>query len=128
MNQLAEDDYSRVMEVIRQAVELGQQNDTAFATQIMEAVVEEFPGLAIGHSYLGWILSRTGRHREAIEQSRVAVQMEPASERISLLLFRALWGAGERNEALHEMNRFTAIGHSDEYSKMMEEWEKIAEA
>jgi hypothetical protein len=47
MNQLAEDDYSRVMEVIRQAVELGQQNDTAFATQIMEAVVEEFPGLAI---------------------------------------------------------------------------------
>lgn len=128
MNQLAEDDYARVMEVIRQAVELGQQNDTAFATQIMEAVVEEFPGLAIGHSYLGWIFSRSGRHREAIEQGRVAVQMEPESERVSLLLFRALWGAGERNEALNEMKRFTAIGHSDEYSKMMEEWEKIADS
>jgi predicted Zn-dependent protease len=128
MNQLEEDDYARVMEVIRQAVELGQQNDTAFATQIMEAVVEEFPGLAIGHSYLGWILSRSGRHREAIEQGRVAVQMEPESERVSLLLFRALWGAGERNEALNEMKRFTAIGHSDEYSRMLEEWEKIAES
>lgn len=128
MNQMEEDDYSRVMEVIRQAVELDQQNDTAFATQIMEAVVEEFPGLAIGHSYLGWIFSRNGRHREAIEQGRVAVQLEPESERISLLLFRALWSAGERNEALNEMKRFTAIGHSDEYAKMLEEWEKIAES
>lgn len=124
MSQLEEDDYARVMEVIRHAVEAGEQNDTAFATQIMTAVVEEFPGLAIAHGYLGWILSRGGRHREAIEHGRVAIQLAPASERVSMLFFRMLWGAGERNEALDEVKRFTAIGDSDEYSRMLEEWAK----
>jgi tetratricopeptide (TPR) repeat protein len=122
---MADDVELRVMEVIRQAVELDQQNDTAFATQILTAVVAEFPGLAIGHSYLGWILSRGGRHREAIEHGRVAVQLSPQSEKASLALFRVLWGAGERDLAFEEMKRFVAIGHSDEYSLMMKEWEQI---
>jgi hypothetical protein len=39
-----------------------------------------------------------------------------------MLFFRVLWGAGERNDALNEVKRFTAIGHSDEYSRMLEEW------
>ncbi|MFY9856042.1 MAG: bacterial transcriptional activator domain-containing protein [Terracidiphilus sp.] len=128
MNKLEEDDLRRVMEVIRHAVEFAENNDSAFATQILTAVVEEFPGLAIGHSYLGWILSRSGRHREAIEHGRVAVRLEPESERVSLLLFRVLWGAGERGDAFEEMKRFMAVGHSDEYSKLMEEWTQIAES
>lgn len=125
MNQMADDVELRVMEVIRQAVELDRQNDTAFATQILTAVVAEFPELAIGHSYLGWILSRGGRHREAIEHGRVAVQLSPQSEKASLALFRVLWGAGERELAFEEMKRFVAIGHSDEYSLMLKEWEQI---
>jgi tetratricopeptide (TPR) repeat protein len=125
MNEMADDVELRVMEVIRQAVELDQQNDIAFATQILTAVVAEFPGLAIGHSYLGWILSRGGRHREAIEHGRVAVQLSPQSEKASLALFRVLWGAGERDLAFEEMKRFVAIGHSNEYSLMMKEWEQI---
>jgi two-component SAPR family response regulator len=86
-----------------------------------------FPGLAIGHSYLGWILSRGEEHCEAIEQGRIAVQLEPASERVSLLLFRVLWSAGERDEALSEMRRYMAIGHSEEYSRMMTEWEQLVD-
>jgi hypothetical protein len=125
MNEMADDVELRVMEVIRQAVELDRQNDTAFATQILTAVVAEFPGLAIGHSYLGWILSRGGRHREAIEHGRVAVQLSPHSEKASLALFRVLWGAEERDLAFEEMKRFVAIGHSNEYSLMMKEWEQI---
>lgn len=115
----------RVMEVIRQAVELDKQNDTAFATQILTAVVQEFPGLAIAHSYLGWVLSRGGRHREAIEHGRVAVQLSPNAEKTSLMLFRVLWGAGERDLALAEMKRFMANGHSDEYLQMIQEWKQI---
>ncbi len=125
MSQLEEDDYARVMEVIRHAVEADEQNDTAFATQIMTAVVEEFPELAIGHSYLGWVLSRSGRYREAIEHGRVGVQLSLTSERVSLLLFRVLLAAGERDLAFEEMKRFLAIGHSDEYSRMLEEWKSI---
>ena len=42
------------------------------------------------------------------------------------MLFRVLWGAGERGDAFEEMKRFMAVGHSDEYSKLMEEWKGIS--
>lgn len=126
MSQLEEDETARVMEVIRHAVEADEQNDTAFATQIMTAVVEEFPELAIGHGYLGWILSRGGRYREAIEHGRVGVQLSPESERVSLLLFRVLLAAGERDLAFEEMKRFLAVGKSEEYSTMLAAWKEIS--
>lgn len=127
MNQLAEDDLRRLMEVIRHAVEADEKGDSAFALQILAAVVEEFPELAMGHSYLGWVLSRASRHREAVEEGRVSVQLEPASERASLLLFRVLWSAGERDLAFGEMKRFLAIGQSEEYSKMLEGWKETSD-
>ena len=126
MSQLEDEDYARVMEVIRHAVDADEQGDTAFATQIMTAVVEEFPGLAIGHGYLGWILSRSGRYREAIAHGQVGIQLSPASERVSLLLFRVLLAAGERDLAFEEMKRFLAVGKSEEYSKMLAEWKEIS--
>jgi len=127
MSKLEDEDYARVMEVIRHAVEADEQNDTIFATQIMTAVVEEFPGLAIGHGYLGWILSRSARYREAIEHGRVGIQLSPTSERVSLLLFRVLLSAGERDLAFEEMKRFLAVGKSGEYSKMLAEWKESSD-
>lgn len=127
MSQLEDDDYARVMEVIRHAVEADVQGDTPFALQIMTAVVEEFPALAIGHSYLGWILSRSSRYREAIEHGRVGIQLSPKSERVSLLLFRVLLAAGERDLAFEEMKRFLAIGKSEEYSTMLAEWKESSD-
>jgi predicted Zn-dependent protease len=124
MSETQDDLYPRVMEVIRQAVEQEKQGDIAFATQILTAVVEEFPGLAVGHSYLGWIFSRVGRHREAIEHGRVAVELSPKSERASLMLFRVLWAAVQREQAFDEMKRFLAVGHSEEYARMLEEWDR----
>jgi hypothetical protein len=123
MNKL-EEDLARVMDVIRHAVEADEQNDTAFALQIMTAVVEEFPVLAMGHGYLGWILSRSARYRDAIAHCRVGTQLSPESERVSLLLFRVLLAAGERDLAFEEMKRFLAVGKSEEYSKMLAEWKE----
>lgn len=127
MNQLGIDDLQRLMEVIRKAVEFDENGDSALALQILSAVVEEFPGLALGHSYLAWVLSRVGRHREAIQHGRVAIQLSPESERASILLFRVLWSAGETIQALDEMKRFMAIGHSDEYLSVMSELEQTGE-
>ncbi len=124
MSQLEQDDLARLMEVIRHAVEADEQDNTAFALRIMKAVVEEFPALPIGHGYLGWILSRSGQYREAIAHCRLAIESSPESERVSLLLFRVLWSAGERDLAFAEMKRFLAIGDSDEYSKMLEGWKE----
>jgi predicted Zn-dependent protease len=127
MSDRPEDDNPRVSEVIRAAVDSAAENDPAFAELILRALVEQFPRTAIAHGYLAWILSHREKHREAIEHGRVAIRLEPASERVSLLFFRVLWAAKERNDALDEVKRFTAIGHSDEYSKMLEEWARIDE-
>jgi tetratricopeptide (TPR) repeat protein len=127
MNKLEEEDLARVMEVIRHAVEADEQNDTVFGLRIMTAVVEEFPGLAIGHSYLGWILSRNARYREAIAHCRVGIELSLDSERVSLLLFRVLLSAGERDLAFEEMKRFLAVGKSEEYSKMLAEWKESSD-
>jgi predicted Zn-dependent protease len=127
MSDRPEDDNPRVTEVIRAAVDSAAENDPAFAELILRALVEQFPRTAIAHGYLAWILSHREKHREAIEHGRVAIQLEPKSERVSLLYFRVLWAAGERNEALDEVKRFTAVGHSDEYSRMLEEWAEIDE-
>lgn len=122
MSDKPEDDDPRVTEVIRQAVDSEANNDQGFAELILRALVKQFSRTAIAHGYLAWILSHRDKHREAIEHGRVAIQLEPKSERVSMLFFRVLWGAGERNEALNEVKRFTAVGHSDEYSRMLEEW------
>jgi predicted Zn-dependent protease len=122
MSERPEDDDPRVLEIISQAVESESNGDAGFAELILRALVEEFPRSALAHSYLGWILSHEGKHRPAIEHGRVAIELAPASERVSMLFFRVLWAAGERNDALNEVKRFTAIGHSDDYSRMLEEW------
>jgi hypothetical protein len=128
MSETTDDLYPRVMEIIRQAVEQESEGDLAFATQILTAVVDEFPGLAVGHSYLGWILSRGARHREAIEHGRVAVKLSPESERASLMFFRVLWAAEQREQAFDEIKRFLAVGHSEEYARMLEEWDQEADS
>lgn len=112
----------RVATIIGHAVDAVASNDAAFAEKILTALVAEFPREAIAHAYLGWVLSHSGRNREAIAHGRVAVQLAPKSERVSMLYFRVLWGAGERNEALNEVKRFTAVGHSEEYSIMLDAW------
>ncbi|MGA9070475.1 MAG: hypothetical protein WB424_09495 [Terracidiphilus sp.] len=126
MSERAEDEEPRVTEVIRQAVDSEANNDPGFAELILRALVDQFPRKAIAHGYLAWILSHWEKHREAIEHGRVAIALEPKSERISMLFFRVLWAAKERNDALNEVKRFTAIGHSDEYSRMLEEWARIS--
>lgn len=127
MSDRPEGDHPRVTEVIRAAVDSAAKNEPGFAELILRALVEQFPRTAVAHGYLAWILSHQDKHREAIEHGRVAIQLEPKSERVSMLFFRVLWAAGERNEALNEVKRFTAIGHSDEYSRMLEEWARVEE-
>jgi predicted Zn-dependent protease len=127
MSERAEEENPRVVEVIRAALDAEAEGDAGFAELLLTALVEQFPRTALAHGYLAWNLSHREKHREAIEHGRVAIQLAPASERVSMLFFRVLWGAGERNDALNEVKRFTAIGHSDEYSRMLEEWARIAD-
>ena len=116
----------RVEGTIREAIELVEQGESVEAVQLMTALVGEFPQSGLGHSYLAWVHSQVGNHREAIQHGKLAVQFEPDSERISLLYFRVLWSAHEYQQAFEEMQRFSAHGHSEEYVQMMALWKGSA--
>jgi tetratricopeptide (TPR) repeat protein len=88
------------------------------------ALVAEFPREGLAHAYLAWVLSYNGRHRDAIEHGKVAVELSPRSERVSLLFFRVLWSADEQPQAIDEMRRFVALEDSEEYAQIILELEK----
>ena len=124
MSDLSEGTHPRIFETISQVVELGADDRVPLATERLVALVAEFPREGLAHAYLAWVLSFNGRHRDAIEHGKVAVQLSPRSERVSLLFFRVLWGADERPLALDEMRRFVALEDSEEYAQIILELER----
>ena len=122
MKQIPDEAAERVLGMIREAMDMDAQGKTGEAAQFFKPLVDEFPETSIVHSYMAWILSRGGKHREAIEHGRVAVQLSPESEMSSMMLFRVLWSAGEHMQALDEMKRLSVYGRSEEYERMMQEW------
>ena len=124
MSDLSEGAHPRIFETISQVVELVADDRVPLATERLVALVAEFPREGLAHAYLAWVLSFNGRHRDAIEHGKVAVQLSPRSERVSLLFFRVLWGADERPLALDEMRRFVALEDSEEYAQIILELER----
>jgi len=125
MSDLTEGTHPRVFETISQVVELVADDKVSLATERLVALVAEFPREGLAHAYLAWVLSSSGRHRDAIEHGKVAVQLSPRSERVSLLFFRVLWSANERPQALDEMRRFVALEDSKEYAQVILELERV---
>ena len=124
MSDLSEGTHPRIFETISQVVELVADDRIPLATERLVALVAEFPREGLAHAYLAWVLSFNGRHRDAIEHGKVAVQLSPRSERVSLLFFRVLWGADERPLAIDEMRRFVALEDSEEYAQIILELER----
>jgi len=124
MSDLSEGTHPRIFETISQVVELVADDRVPLATERLVALVAEFPREGLAHAYLAWVLSTGGRHRDAIEHGKVAVQLSPRSERVSLLFFRVLWGADERPQAIDEMRRFVALEDSEEYAQIILELER----
>jgi predicted Zn-dependent protease len=124
MNQIPDYAAERVLGTIQEVINSADE-ELEQAEQWMRALVDEFPEASIIHSYYGWVLSRKGKHREAIEHGRVAVKLSPESEISSIMLFRILWSAGERKEAFDEQKRLEQYGPSEEYARMMQEWKEI---
>jgi len=124
MSQIPDEAAERVLGAIREVIEMDAEGRQAEAEAFFRPLVEEFPQASLVHSYMCWILSRAGKDREAIEHGRVAVRLQPESELSSVMLFRALWGAGEHALAFEEMRRLEKLGHSEEYARMMAEWKE----
>jgi predicted Zn-dependent protease len=121
MNQIPDSAAERVLGTIQEVIDSADE-ELEQAEQWMKALVEEFPEASVVHSYYGWVLSRQGKHREAIEQGRVAVRLSPESEISSVMLFRMLWSAGEHRQAFEEKKRLEKRGQSEAYALLMQEW------
>ena len=121
MNQIPDHAAERVLGTIQEVIDSADE-ELEQAEQWMKGLVDEFPGASIVHSYYGWVLSRQGKHREAIEHGRVGVKISPESEISSIMLFRILWSAGQHKESFDEMKRLEKYGPSAEYARMMQEW------
>ena len=121
MNQIPDHAAERVLGTIQEVINSADE-ELEQAEQWMKGLVEDFPGASIVHSYYGWVLSRQGKHREAIDHGRVAIRLSPESEISSIMLFRVLWSAGQRKEAFDEKKRLEQYGPSAEYAHMMQEW------
>ena len=126
MSQVPDEAAERVLGTIREATELGDEGKHGEAEALFQPLVDEFPQASLLHSYMAWILSRGGKHREAIEHGRIAIKLSPESEMASVMLFRALWSAGEHALAFEEKKRLEQYGHSEEYARMMAEWSEGA--
>ena len=124
MSQIPDEVAERVLGAIREVVDMDAQGLHQEAESLLRPLIDEFPEASLLHSYMAWVLSRSEKHREAIEHGRVAVKLAPESEMSSIMLFRAFWNAGEHAQAFEEMKRLEKYGHSEEYARMMQEWNK----
>lgn len=121
MNQIPDHAAERVLGTIHEVINSADA-ELEQAEEWMRGLVDEFPQVSLVHSYMSWVLSRAGKHREAIEHGRVAVKLSPESEMSSIMLFRVLWSAGEHQQAFDEMKRLEKYGHSEGYAHLMQEW------
>ena len=121
MNQIPDYAAERVLGTIQEVINSADE-ELEQAEQWMKGLVDEFPEASLVHSYYSWVLSREGKHREAIDHGRVAIKLSPESEISSIMLFRVLWCANQRKEAFDEMKRLEQYGPSEEYARMMQEW------
>lgn len=124
MSQIPEEAAERLLGYIREVGDMCAEGKYAEAEEFFRPLLEEFPQASLVHSYMCWILSVAGKHREAIEHGRVGVRLQPESELSSVMLFRALWGAGEQALAFEEMKRLEKYGRSEEYALLMAEWKE----
>jgi len=123
MTQKISCDHPKIVEAINVAIELASDSQVSEAIRILADLVAAYPGVASAHAYLGWFLSQIGQQVDAIDQCHIAAQLAPGSEKASLVYFHVLWRAGQQIEALDEMKRFLVIGPSEEYSKIIHDWE-----
>jgi tetratricopeptide (TPR) repeat protein len=99
MTQTTGNSDSRVIEGVKHATDLDSKGETELAVRHLSALIEELPTAASLHGYVALFLSHAGRFDEAIEHGRQAILLSPGSEKASLVLFDALWKAGQHTKS-----------------------------
>jgi tetratricopeptide (TPR) repeat protein len=113
----------QIVDAINDAIALNSKGQTELAVQHLLPLIAKFPTAANIPFYVALFFYRSDRFAEAIEYVQQAILLSPRSEKASFVLFQSLWKSGQHIEALDEMKRLLAIRPSEEYSKMIKEWD-----
>lgn len=118
---------SEIFVAIQVASRLDAQGMTGRAIAAMDALAKVWPSVGGIRVYLCWYLRRGEYFDEAIKQGLLAIQMLPRSSYASLVMFQALWDAGEKAEAIAEIRRFLPLRRSKEktphYEEILRRWD-----
>ena len=90
MNQIPDHAAERVLNTIEEVVNLADE-ELEDAEKWMKALVGEFPEASIVRSYYAWVLSREGKHREAIEHGRAGVKLSPEDRKVLAGMAKAVF-------------------------------------
>lgn len=78
-----------------------------------EKALSENPGLAFGYYYYGITLYFADRVNDAIASLQKAVKLDDTHQQSHLDLGRIYTGTGQKNEALHHIQRALELGHPE---------------
>jgi predicted Zn-dependent protease len=101
--------------------QLSREGNCSGALEIMKDLVDSNPRSAVLRSVLAGIFWELGELEIAEKEFKLAVGLDPESEKISLGLFHCLWDRQKKDEAFAEMKRFMAITDSEDYKKIIKE-------
>ena len=88
------------------AAPLGEYNrDSAGAEREFKIAIELNPGYATAHQWFAWLLSRLGRHDEAIKEIMQARELDPLSPRINNSVGLLLYFARRYDQAIEELEK-----------------------
>ena len=87
-----------------------QGRNLAEAQKLIERAVEQRPNDGYIVDSLGWVLYRTGQHKEAVPHLERAVQLRPGDAVINDHLGDAYWQVGRRREAAFQWRRSLEMG------------------
>jgi TolB-like protein/Tfp pilus assembly protein PilF len=113
-------------------VKSASKSDLAGAEKEFQRAIELNPGYANAYLWYAQLLQRLGRHQEALEKAKRAVQLEPVSAIMQRNLGRLLFWPREFDQAIEHLrlaieldpNLFTAhhaLGYAYEYKGMLKE-------
>ena len=90
------------------AIAHSKSGNTAEALQILSRMVKEQPSSAQAHSNLGIVYTQQGRYREATDEFREALQLDPSDDVVRLSYVKALGVLAEFQLALPIIREYTA--------------------
>jgi tetratricopeptide (TPR) repeat protein len=108
-----------VAQAITRAFELDRAKQRDSAIEIMTALAADVPTVWQVQFVLALFLVRNGRFNEAVDHGQLAVEQAPKSAKASMVLYRALGGAGLYVEALEEAKRYLSTAPSGEYAEIL---------